>query len=183
MAADAQAALEHYQKISGKLEDLTTANELQQKRIAELEGQLRELRDAQGKADPNAVSRDELRQLAAKVKEIDEKRAADKELILGEIAKLAKTPASVPGKISKPKPEAKLDAKPDAAPDAAGGKYEGYEYVVKEGDTLSKIVAAYREKGVKITSAQILKHPLNMKVDANKLRVGQKIFIPDSSGK
>ena len=61
-------------------------------------------------------------------------------------------------------------------PVAAGGAEKGYDYVIQKGDTLSIIALAYREKGIKITSEQILK--ANPGLKPNSLRVGQKVFIP-----
>lgn len=170
--ADRQAAEERYQKLLGKVEDLTASIEAQNKRIADLQEQIKTLREEQAKANPDVVGRDELKALALKLKEVDDKRAADKEVIIKEIARLAQVPAVVT-----PKPKSKpVATEPTADPNA---KYEGYEHIVKSGDTLSKIVAAYREQGVKVTLTQVLKHPLNAKLDANKMLVGQKIFIPE----
>ena len=167
-AGDA-ATQESYQKLLGRVQDLSETVELQRKRIDVLETELKALREEQGKPNTNVADRDELRQLAEKVKEIDEKRAADKEVILKEISKLGKTSAASGA--------TKVKVEPKAAA-TAEGNYEGFEYVFKEGDTLSKVVAAYREKGVKVTVAQVLKHPLNAKLDPNKIAVGQKVFIP-----
>lgn len=58
----------------------------------------------------------------------------------------------------------------------AGGAEKGYEYVIQSGDTLSSVAQAYREKNIKVTVDQILK--ANPGLNANKLKVGQKIFIP-----
>lgn len=174
--ADRQAAEERYQKLLGKMEDLTASFEAQNKRIADLQEQIKSVRDEQAKPNADVVGRDELKSLAVKIKEIDEKRAADKELILKEIGRLASVPA-VPSVRPKPRITPKpAETEPAADPNA---KYEGYEHVVKPGDTLSKIVSYYREKGVKVTLSQVLKHPLNAKLDANKVLVGQKIFIPE----
>jgi nucleoid-associated protein YgaU len=170
--ADRQAAEERYQKLLGKVEDLTASIEAQNKKIADLQEQIKSLREEQAKVNPDVVGRDELKALALKLKEVDEKRAADKELIIKEIGRLAQVPAVVTPK-PKPKPVA---TEPVTDPNA---KYEGYEHIVKSGDTLSKIVTAYREQGVKVTLSQVLKHPLNTKVDPDKLLVGQKIFIPE----
>ena len=182
--ADRQAAEERYQSLVGKVQDLAAANDLLQKRVNQLEGDLKAAREEQGKVNPDVVGRDELKQLAQKVKEIDEKRAADKELILKEIERLGQTPA-VPPTTSSKKPKVKKAADtadtttPADNPPAAGDKtYEGFEYVIKDGDTLSKIVAGCQKQGVKVTVSQILKHPLNSKLDPNKLIVGHKIFIP-----
>lgn len=49
---------------------------------------------------------------------------------------------------------------------------QGYEHVVKAGETLSAIAAAYKVKPSVILSANGIKN-------ANNIRVGQKIFIPE----
>jgi LysM repeat protein len=48
---------------------------------------------------------------------------------------------------------------------------------VKEGDTLSAIVEAYRKAGYKITVDDVLK--ANRGLKPTSLRVGQKIIIPE----
>jgi LysM repeat protein len=194
--ADQQAAKENYQQMAGKIEDLVAANAQLQKQVTDLSTRLRTLEDAQSQPNTNAVDRGELRSLAEKVKEIDQKREADKDLILKQIDALAKLP---PPDASGAKPKGKHKAPPadatatpdtgtstaDATPAPADNKnYEGYEHVVKPGETLSAIVAAYnKEQGLKLTVSQVLKHPLNAKVKPEKLFVGQKIFIPAATAK
>lgn len=51
----------------------------------------------------------------------------------------------------------------------------GYEHVVKAGETLSAIAAAYKVKPATIIQTNNLK-------DGNSLRVGQKLFIPAAGG-
>ena len=179
--ADRQASEERYQKLAGRVEDLTATLDAQNKRLADLQEQIKSLRDEQAKPNADVVGRDELKSLAVKIREIDEKRAADKDLIIREIGRLAQTPAVAPLK-----PKARITPKHTDTESAAVGppadpnaKYEGYEYVVKPGDSLSKIIADFRDKGVKVSVSQVLKHPVNARVDANRLLVGQKIFIPD----
>ena len=181
--ADRQSAEERYQKLAGKVEDLAAAGDLQQKRIAALEADLKVSREEQGRVNPDVVGREELKQLAQTVKEIDQKRAADKELILKEIERLGQTAALPAKKTTKVKKAAETPATPVDNPPTANGDqtYEGFEYVIKDGDTLSKIAAGCQKQGVKVTVAQILKHPLNAKLDPNKLIVGRKIFIPASA--
>ncbi len=53
---------------------------------------------------------------------------------------------------------------------------KGFEYVIKSGDTLEAIVQAYREKNIKVTVSQIVNANPGLKPE--RLRVGQKIFIP-----
>jgi hypothetical protein len=68
---------------------------------------------------------------------------------------------------------------PGAAGDAnAGGAQpeKGYYHVVESGETLTLICSAYRQQGVHVTVAQVLK--ANGLTDKSILKVGQKLFIP-----
>jgi hypothetical protein len=47
---------------------------------------------------------------------------------------------------------------------------------VQSGDTLSAIIAAYKEKGIKVTEKEI--KAANPNLVPEKMRVGQKIWIP-----
>ena len=69
---------------------------------------------------------------------------------------------------------------PDPSP-APPQNQNGYEYEVKPGDTLGLIIKAYRDKGVKVTLAQI--KAANPKMNPEVLIPGHKIFIPDTSAK
>jgi LysM repeat protein len=108
-----------------------------------------------------------LKRLAEKIQEIDRKREADRELILGQIEKLAKTSAA-------PSPKPPKVTVPDTT--VPTGPEKGFEYVVQSGDTLSLIAQAYRDKNIKVTVKQILQ--ANPGLDEKRLKVGQKIFIP-----
>jgi len=56
------------------------------------------------------------------------------------------------------------------------GPEDGYYYPVKAGDTIALIAKAYRDKGIKVTSQQIL--DANPGLKPTSLKVDQKIFIP-----
>jgi hypothetical protein len=62
-----------------------------------------------------------------------------------------------------------------AAKPAPPRNAEGYEHIVKAGETLSQIATAYKVKVDAILKANNLK-------SANALKVGQKLFIPESAG-
>jgi LysM repeat protein len=62
-------------------------------------------------------------------------------------------------------------ASPPSAPSRRTSEY-GYEHVVKAGETLSEIAAAYKTTTDAIVKANGLK-------DANSIRAGQKLFIPE----
>jgi len=61
-------------------------------------------------------------------------------------------------------------------PPPAPKKQHGFYYTVVKGDTVSNIASAYRDAGVKVTSAQIRK--ANGLTADSVLTPGQKIFIP-----
>lgn len=175
--ADRQAAEERYQQLAGKVQDLAEAQQAQAKRLEALAEEIRSLRGELGRANPDVVQREELRKLAEEVREIDEKRTKDKELILSELAKLGK-----PSPVTKGKATTKT--KPDSSTDSTAGRatekaYEGFEHSVKSGETLMAIVQAYnKEHGLKLTVEQVLQHPLNAGLKPEKLRIGQTVFIP-----
>ena len=96
----------------------------------------------------------------------ENKIRADQKLILPDYAK----PSQSPPKAKAPaaaKAAAKETAKEPPAPVVASGD----SYVVKAGDSLSKIATAH---GVKVADLK----ELNKIADANKIRIGQKLAIP-----
>jgi LysM repeat protein len=62
-------------------------------------------------------------------------------------------------------------------PGGSGSAVEdGFDYVIKDGDRLDKIVARYREEKIMVTMKAV--KDANPKVDWSRLKVGQHIFIP-----
>jgi LysM repeat protein len=165
-------------KLSGQIQDLLAAQEQQTKQLAAVQRDISELRDKVNTPQVNdSASSSDLKSLAEKVQEIDKKRQADRELILKQIEQLGKVAAGAPVKThAKPAPAPAPDE--TAAPAVP---QKGYEYTVKAGDTIGLIAKAYRDQGVKVTSSQILK--ANPGLDATKLYVGKKVFIPDPNAK
>ena len=162
------ATEERLNKLQNALETLQASNVELQKQITVLTRELQEVREASAKPSGNYASADEIKLLTEKLKEVDRKRADDRDLILKEIEKLGK---SITASASRPRPAAD-----EPRPRAADVPDKGYEYVVQSGDTLSAIVTAYREQGVKVTVDQVLK--ANPGLKASSLQVGKKIFIP-----
>jgi len=68
------------------------------------------------------------------------------------------------------------DDTPAPAPTETPRPHKGYMYVVKSHETLSLIVDAYRDQGIKVTVAQVRK--ANGLTSKSVLHVGQKLFIP-----
>ena len=56
------------------------------------------------------------------------------------------------------------------------GNEKVFEHIIESGDTPSTIAMAYREKGFKVTTEQIIK--ANPGLKATSLQLGQKIYIP-----
>jgi len=164
-------------KLSGQIQDLLASQEQQGKRLDALAKQISELSDKVNTpaANPDNASRDDLKNLAEKVQEIDKKRQSDRDLILKEIEKLGKIGGAPSHK------SAAVTPLPDDTATAPATPQKGYEYKVQANDTVSAIAKAYRDQGVKVSVGDILK--ANPKLDPAKLYVGQKIFIPDPNAK
>ena len=179
MLAQDAGTQQQLDKLSGQIQDLLAAQEQQTKQFAALQKDISELREKVNTPQVDAASRADLKSLAEKVQEIDKKRQADRELILDQIKQLGKVAGGVPVK-TRTKPAVAPATTPDetAAPTMP---QKGYEYTVKAGDTIGLIAKAYRDQGVKVTSTQILK--ANPGLDATKLYVGKKVFIPDPNAK
>jgi len=166
------ATEERLNKLNGLVQDLLEDKAHQRKQIESLSREIQSLREQVSKPAGNCASQDDLRTLARKVQEIDQKRVEDYERIVKKIERLGETLASpTSGKKPKPKPEPVDNA-------GAGGATpeKVFEHTVAAGDMLSTIVQAYKEKGIKVTVDQILK--VNPGLVPEKMKVGQKIFIP-----
>jgi nucleoid-associated protein YgaU len=168
------ATEERLNKISGRIDDLIAAQEVLKKQLAELAKDVDSLREQSAKPSTSYARTEDLNSLGEKLKEVDRKRMDDAEKIHAELLKLRKAlelPAPAPKKTSAAKPPKEIPAAPTpTTPD------KGFEYVIKSGDTLDAIVLAYKEKNIKVTVAQILN--ANPRLKPERLRVGQKIFIP-----
>ncbi len=177
------ATQQQLDKLSGQIQDILVTQETQTKRLEALEKQISDLSDKlnQPAAAADTASADDLKKLAAQVQEIDRKRQADNEEILKTIEKLGKVSGGAAG--HKSSPAAAPATSTDNSTPGAGGPQKGYDYTIAAGDTISSIAKAYRdsEKHVKVTTSQIL--AANPGLDATKLYVGQKIFIPDPNAK
>ena len=171
LRAQDAATEERLKKLNGYVEELLADKARQQKQIADMSREIESLREQLSRPSGNYASQDELRELARKVQEIDRKRMEDDEKIVKQIEELGKT-------VFKPAGSGKTRSTPTPENTGSGGATadKGYEYEIQSGDTLSVIVLAYREKGIKVSIDQILK--ANPGLVPEKMKVGQKIFIP-----
>jgi LysM repeat protein len=178
--AQETATQQQIDKLSGQIQDLLDAQAQQNKRLDAMEKEISDLGEKINQpVVNNSASVDDLKKLASQVQEIDQNRQNDKELILKQLEKLGQTPATKPSHRSVPAATT-TDADNGATP-APTGPQNGHPYTIAAGDTLAAIAKAYRAQGVKVTTKDIL--AANPGLDANKLYVGKKIFIPDPAAK
>ena len=168
------ATEERLNKLSGHIDDLLAAKVEQDKRIAALVREVDALREQASKPSGNYASAEDVRRLTQTLKEIDAKRVADNEKILKEFDKLAKLSSGGSGRTKPSKPV--VPPKDDPGKGGAAGAKEGFEHTIASGDTISTIAQAYRDKGMKVTSEQIMK--ANPGLKEKNLKPGQKILIP-----
>ncbi|HEY3932646.1 MAG TPA: LysM peptidoglycan-binding domain-containing protein [Verrucomicrobiae bacterium] len=174
--AQDSATQDQIDQINGKIQDLLDAQAAQGKRIDALEKEISDLSDKSSQAG-GAASPDDLKKLAEQVQEIDKKRQDDNERILKELERLDKSMGVSPPS-HKTEPSVST---PSTSSATSSGPQKGYEYPIASGDTISAIAKAYRAKGIKVTSDQIL--AVNPGLNPNSLVVGKKIFIPDANAK
>jgi LysM repeat protein len=174
-AARAQdaATQERLDKLSGRIEDLTAAQEALRKQVSELSRELEGVREQSSKPSASYARTEDLNRLAEAIKEVDRKRIDDAEKVHTELVKLRKV---LEAPLSQPKKGPAVAPKQTTSTTGPTTPEKGFDYVVQSGDTLDAIALAYREKNIKVTVAQILK--ANPGLKAERLKVGQKIFIP-----
>ncbi len=102
-AAERYEAEERYRHLNATLEELQATLEAQHNRIDSLVSELKGLREEDTRADTQQVSHEEIKELVERLREADQKREADRKLILEEIAKLAKA-STPPEELSRPEP-------------------------------------------------------------------------------
>lgn len=165
---------ERLSKLSGRLDDLAAAQEAFRAQIADLSREIQSLREQVARPSASYARPEDLNRLAEAVKEVDRKRMNDADKTQAELLRLRellKTPMPPPRREPGTRPP-----KDTSSATGAGTSDRGFEYVIKSGDTLDAIAQAYREKNVKVSVSQILN--ANPGLKAERLRIGQKIFIP-----
>jgi len=177
------ATQQQLDKLSGQIQDMLDAQAQQSKRIDALEREISDLRDKVNTPVANDyATRDDLKRIADQISEVDQKRKDDSDMIAKQIEGLAHAAAITPTPVTHSSSHQSTSSTGDVSgPDVSAVPQNGYYYEIKPGDTLSLVVKAYRDKGVKVSSRLVLK--ANPGLDPNKLYVGKKIFIPDPAAK
>jgi LysM repeat protein len=171
-----QESEENYKILKGNIENLNDANAALQKRIQSLEKEISELRVQVSKPTGNYATTDDVKRLADAIKEVDKNRVKDNNEIVEKLGKLKEIIAKSGGSKGREPREPVHTEEPTAPP--PNPDQPTVTYVIKDGDYLSTIVKAYREKGFKVTIDQVVK--ANPGLNPNVMIPGKKILIPDT---
>ena len=178
-AAAREESETRYQRLTSRIDDLEVSFQRFQKDLDKLESQIRGLREQMSRVADNSqhtATQESIKRLADAVEEVDRKRLKDQESVQSALREMEKLILKGGGTASPPKRNDGTPKQPQT-PDKNSGK--GYEYTIRANDNATKIAAALREqKGIKITGQQII--DANPGLDWTKLKIGQKIFIPET---
>jgi predicted RNase H-like nuclease (RuvC/YqgF family) len=177
--AERQETEERFKTLTTRLENLEETIQAYRTSLDKLTKELGHLRDDLDRVQNNNSSagmKESLRLLEEAIKEVDRKRIADNEKVLATLDKLAKNFSEKVASSPPSKPLSSSNAsKPDLSKPGPGSE-KGYEYVIKEGDTLSGVVSRLHAQGFKVSQKQVA--DANPGINWSRLRIGQKIFIP-----
>lgn len=151
-----QAEVQYLREEMRRMNDRLQASEAQVGDIQRTAYSAEANRSAFASAAEVAALRSQIETLQRQVRELDAARAGDKREIYDDISKKV---ADIVKKSTPPPPPPKKSQ-------------SGYEHEVRPGETLSAIAQAYEVKMDAILKANNIKN-------ANSIRVGQKLFIPD----
>ena len=132
-----------------------------------------------------AASLESLKALADQLQKVENNRLKDVDMVQNKLADLARTianapqipPPSVPSRVSDSGGTRPISPKNTHTKPPADVTEEGVWHSVESGNTLSGIVSAYREQGIKVTQ-KMIKDANPTTKNWEMLRVGQKIWIP-----
>lgn len=170
--AERQEAEERHKRLNARVEDIEQAQQSIRDSLTRLNEELGKLREEIARANnssKDAATQESIKRLADAIQEVDKKRMADNERVLATLSDLKRGFSERPTTSVKPI----IAANP---PPPRTGTEKGYDYAIRQGDTLSGIVTALVKQGIKVSQKQVSE--ANPSVNWNKLKVGQKIFIP-----
>jgi septal ring factor EnvC (AmiA/AmiB activator) len=171
--AEREDARERERRLSAKIEDLESTILAYNQQFQKLENELHRLQGEVARLREGSRDSASKADIVEQIKAVDRARLADQENVMKEFARLR---TELLGTLAKPpKPNS---GSPTPAPKVSE---KGLEYVIREGDTLAALVVTLNKQGVKVTQKQV--EQANPGVNWNKLRIGQKIFIPAAAPK
>jgi TolA-binding protein len=196
--AEKQEAEERYKRMNATLQELQDSVHAQQQTITKLNEELRSVRDELervSRTTKEAVTQESFQRLVESVKEVDNNRKKDNEKVVTrlnesvkEIQKiLAANKPVIPSHSQSVTKDPPANPNPGAGTNAGGSlknnppanPENGFEYVVQPNDSLGVLVTRLNKQGVKITKKQLME--ANPEVKWDKLRIGQKLFIPKTT--
>lgn len=185
-------------RVERDLESVKEANDSLRKKLSSIDTVVTEASRAAGeRANSNnnllklTASKDELAQLERALKDSEQRREADKKWFVEQLKELSKlmgaatsapptyTPTPTP-KVGKTKSAATTDA--NSRPHPSGVPDTGVHHLVEKNQTALEILKAYNDdqkakgRAGKLTLKQL--ETANPGADMNRLRAGQKLFIP-----
>ncbi len=169
---DAALLDERIKRLTGDIQSLQEESQNQKRQIEALAREVATLREQnQNRSTTPTASQDDLRELARKVQEIEEKRKADRAFLEKEFDRLTRIATA------KPAPARPVSSTRPSTTTSANQPKEALEHIVASGDTVSAIALAYsKETGKKITAEMILQANEGLKPE--RMQVGDKILIP-----
>jgi LysM repeat protein len=194
--AEREEAETRYKRINARVQELEETLQAHQKTIMKLTEEVHRLSEEVSRLNAkneSAATQESLKRLGEKIEEVDKKRQADNALALAQLKSLgaqlvmpapkagstekgSQSPNSGKSSAAPPVKNASQNPGEDTTKAAPAVPENGYEYSIKSGDTLDKILRDLRAHGMKLTQKQVM--DANPGVNWSKLKIGQKIFIP-----
>ena len=149
-----ETAVTQLQQQVTKLEDRIAGLQMEQTRLQQ------DMQALSQSAQQSGGAKTQIAELERRIQALDAAREADKKYIMDAL------PQKIAAQVNSQAPSSASSAR------NSGAVQEGYEHVVKPGETLSQIASAYKTSVSAILKANALK-------SANAIRPGQKLFIPE----
>lgn len=169
--------------LRARIDDLTAANDSLQTNVAKLRMEVQRLSEEVGKPDRNkdAAHAETIEQLKAAIKAVDDKRLAEQKNIMAEFERLQENVRKIIEKGPSsgrptPPPVVRNNGNGNTNPVPPKGDEKLSTYQIRDGDTLSSIVADLRKHGMKVNMSQVM--DVNPGVKWTSLRIGQSIYVP-----
>jgi Tfp pilus assembly protein FimV len=167
----------NYRRMNTKIEQLEDTLQAYQKQLGALVDEVHSLRgevDRLKSRNESAATQDSIKRLADKIEEVDKKRQADNELVISQLKALGKGLSKTVPKEPAVNPRSEKPPVSESAPPE-----KAYEYKIKDGDTLVRIIQDLRAQNYKVSQKQVM--DANPGVNWTRLKIGQTIYIPPST--
>lgn len=156
---DLRTLQERIQRLSGRTEGL----EMETQRLAAETESVRKLASSAGESQGRLIQ-GQVQEIGTRVRQLEAARETDRQAIVDDISR----------RMAEIMKKSSVGSSPSGArtPARRASSASGYEHVVKAGESLSAIAAAYGVSAAVISQENGISDP-------SKVRVGQKLFIPE----